>query len=202
MEANGLKGNEPPASGSKSVSPVKAEWDTEAEPIAIVGMSCRFPGANNLEAFWQLLCHGVDAITEVPADRFDIDAIYDPRPGTPGKLCTRWGGFLEQIDQFDPLFFGISPREALQMDPQQRLLLEVAWEALEDAGQVPDWLAGSRSGVFIGSMYNDYHDLQLYHGNPMSIGIYTTTGGIRSVLAGRRGLPANFSPCLYGLESR
>ena len=116
--------------------------ETETEPIAIVGMGCRFPGAKDPEAFWQLLRDGVDAITEVPSDRWDINAFYDPDPDVPGKMSTRWGGFLERVDRFDPHFFGISPREAGRMDPQQRLLLEVAWEALEDAGQAPHRLAG------------------------------------------------------------
>ncbi len=121
----------------------RAGQDREAnnEPIAIIGIGCRFPGANDPAAFWQLLRDGVDAIREVPADRFDQHAFYDPDPATPGKMNTRWGGFLGQVDQFDANFFGISPREALRMDPQQRLLLEVTWEALQDAGQVPERLA-------------------------------------------------------------
>jgi acyl transferase domain-containing protein len=126
------------------------------EPIAIIGVGCRFPGAKNPEAFWQLLCNGVDAITEVPADRWDIDALYDPNPGSSGKMNTRWGGFLEQVDQFDAQFFGIAPREAVYIDPQQRLLLEVAWEALENAGQVVEQLAHTSTGVFIGIGNYDY----------------------------------------------
>src|SRR5512137_2661912 len=91
------------------------------EPIAIIGIGCRFPGGvENPETFWQLLQNGTDAIVEVPKDRWDIDAYYDPNPGTPGKMYTRYGGFLEQVDRFDPLFFGISPKEATLMDPQQR----------------------------------------------------------------------------------
>ena len=107
------------------------------EPIAIIGMGCRFPGgANNPASFWQRLHEGVDAITEVPADRWDIDDYYDPDPNSPGKMYTRHGGFLDHVDLFDPQFFGISPREAVSLDPQQRLLLEVTWEALEHAGLV------------------------------------------------------------------
>jgi acyl transferase domain-containing protein len=100
----------------------------KTEPIAIIGIGCRFPGgATDPETFWRLLRDGVDAITEVPADRWDVAAYYDPDPDAPGKMSTRWGGFLQEIDQFDPDFFGISPREAVTMDPQQRLLLEVSW---------------------------------------------------------------------------
>jgi malonyl CoA-acyl carrier protein transacylase len=126
------------------------------EPIAIIGVGCRFPGANNPESFWRLLHDGVDAITKVPSNRWNVDAFYDPNPVTPGKMNTRWGGFLEQVDQFDSGFFGISPREAERMDPQQRLVLEVAWEALEDAGLAPELLAGSQTGVFIGIGNYDY----------------------------------------------
>ena len=156
----------------------------ETESVAIIGLGCRFPGAQNPEAFWQLLLDGVDAVGDVPAERFDIGALYDPRPGVLGKIITRRGGFLEQVDHFDASFFAISPREAARMDPQHRLLLEVAWEALEDAGQVPERLAGSQTGVFVGMCANDYEDFQLLH-SPNRIDIYTTTGGYRSVAAGR-----------------
>src|SRR5215475_14173498 len=123
---------------------------SQREPMAIIGIGCRFPGrADNPEAFWRLLRDGVDAVTEIPPDRWDADAYYDLNPDAPGKMSTKWGAFLAQVDEFDPQFFGIAPREAVSMDPQQRLLLEVSWEALENAGQAPDKLSGSRTGVFV-----------------------------------------------------
>ena len=136
------------------------------EPIAIIGMGCRFPGANDPEAFWKLLDGGIDAITEVPRARWDVDACYDPDPDAAGKMSTRFGGFLEHVDRFDAGFFGISPREAVSMDPQQRLLLEVTWEALEDAGHAPDRLAGTRTGVFVGVCNSDYYQLVMQRGSP------------------------------------
>ena len=160
--------------------------DGETEPIAIVGIGCRFPGADSPEAFWRLLHDGIDAITEVPAERWDISAYYDPNPGAPGKMNTRWGGFLEHVDRFDPHFFGISPREASRMDPQQRLLLEVTWEALEDAGQAPHRLAGSQTGVFIGISGVDYSQLQIRYGDfPLDIDAYAGIGNAHSVAANR-----------------
>ena len=112
--------------------------------VAIVGIGCRLPcGADSPAAFWELLLAGADAITEVPTDRFDADALYDPDPGAPGRLTSRWGGFVGPLDAFDVDFFGISPRGARRVDPQQRLLLETTWEALEDGGQPPARLAGS-----------------------------------------------------------
>ncbi len=153
------------------------------EPIAIIGIGCRFPGANDPAAFWQLLRDGVDAIREVPADRFDQRTFYDPDPMAPGKMNTRWGGFLGQVNQFDANFFGISPREAVRMDPQQRLLLEVTWEALQDAGQVPERLAGTQTGVFIGIATNDYGRLQW---NDLArIDAYAGTGNALSIAANR-----------------
>src|SRR5260221_7432525 len=125
------------------------------EPIAIIGMGCRFPGASDVQEFWQLMCNGVDAITEVPRDRFDVQDFYHPQPATPGKIMSRWGGFLDQIDHFDAAFFGITPREAARMDPQHRLLLEVAWEAMEDAGQIPNKPSNTEAGVFIGIITSD-----------------------------------------------
>ncbi len=129
-------------------------------PVAIVGMSCRLPGANDIGQFWELLRSGRDAVSEVPRDRWDVDWYFHPDPTRPGRVYTRAGGFLDNIDRFDADFFGISPREARQMDPQQRILLELAWEALEHADIVPGRLAGSDTGVFIGISNEDYGILQ------------------------------------------
>ncbi len=131
-----------------------------AEPIAIVGMGCRFPGGVDSPAgLWDLLRHGVDAITEIPADRWDREAWYDPDPEAPDKTTIRHGGFIDDVAGFDAGLFRISPREARCMDPQHRLLLEVAWQALENAGQDPQRLMGTNTGVFIGFMNNDYASL-------------------------------------------
>ncbi|KVP35347.1 hybrid non-ribosomal peptide synthetase/type I polyketide synthase [Burkholderia ubonensis] len=156
------------------------------EPIAIVGMSCRFPGAaHDLDAYWQLLNDGVDAISEVPRERWDIDAYYDPDPEAPGRMYCRFGGFLDGVDQFDPAFFRITPREAAAMDPQQRLLLEVSHEALEHAGIPVDSLKGSRTGVFVGITTNDYANLQLRNGGGSGIDGYFFTGNPLNTAAGR-----------------
>ncbi|MCA9976486.1 MAG: polyketide synthase, partial [Anaerolineales bacterium] len=158
----------------------------QSEPIAIVGMSVRFPGsANSPAAFWELLRDGVDAITEVPSQRWDIDAYYDPDPDAPGKMYTRWGGFIDNVDQFDPAFFNVSPREAISMDPQQRLLLETSWEALESAGLAPDAVAGSKTGVFVGISTGDYGQMQNQANDLGEIDAYVGTGTTFSVAAGR-----------------
>src|SRR3954452_5966118 len=155
-----------------------------AEPIAIIGMGCRFPGgADSPDAYWELLRRGGDAIREVPADRWDADAFYDPDPYRPGTMNTRWGGFLDGIDQFDAHYFGISPREAARMDPQQRLVREVAVEALERAGQPAPRLAGSRTGVFVAATMADYSDRQLAALD--EIDAYSVTGNVHCILANR-----------------
>jgi acyl transferase domain-containing protein len=126
------------------------------QPIAIVGIACRFPKAPNVTAFWQLLCEGRDGIGPVPEERWDAEAFYAEDPKAAGKTNSRFGGFIEEIDRFDAGFFGISPREAVQMDPQQRILLELAYEAFEDAGVASAALSGSDTAVHIGVMSNDY----------------------------------------------
>ncbi|ORA39102.1 type I polyketide synthase [Mycobacterium aquaticum] len=154
------------------------------EPIAIVAVSCRFPGAPNPEAFWDLLSGGVDAIREIPEDRFDIDEFYDPDPETAGKTYTRFGGFLDGIDGFDPEFFGISPREAVWIEPQQRLMLETVWEGLERAGYSPAALRGSRTGIFAGVAANEYAHL-LSSESIDKIEPYFITGNALNAISGR-----------------
>jgi myxalamid-type polyketide synthase MxaD len=157
--------------------------EMESDPIAIIGIGCRFPGSSGPDEFWNSIRDGRDEITEVPADRFSIDEVYDSDATVAGKVNTRWGGFVDQVDQFDPQFFGVSPREAARMDPQQRLLLEVTWEALEDAGQVSDNLAGSRTGVFVGISNNDYGRNQF--SDLSQIDAYAGTGNALSIAANR-----------------
>jgi acyl transferase domain-containing protein/acyl-CoA synthetase (AMP-forming)/AMP-acid ligase II/acyl carrier protein len=149
------------------------------EPVAIVGVGCRFPGAPNVQAFWQMLLDGREGILEVPADRWDVDAWYDAELSGFDKMNTRRGGFLEHIDRFDPAFFGISLREADAMDPQQRLVLEVAWETLENAGINPGSLRGTRTGVYLGLSSHDFG--AMYKGIPPR----AATGMASSVAANR-----------------
>lgn len=155
-----------------------------AEPIAIVGMACRFPGSPDVESYWRVLRDGVDAISEIPASRWDVDAYYDPDPDVPNRIATRWGGFVDGIDRFEPQVFGISPREAVSLDPQQRMLLEVTWEALERAGIAPDSLHGSSTGVFVGVCNGDYGTM-LMEGGGEDFDMYFATGNAYSVASGR-----------------
>ncbi len=156
------------------------------EPIAIVGIGCRFPGGvNSPDDFWQLLCRGDDGIIEVPEGRWDMDALYDEQKGTAGKMYTRKAGYIDQVGYFDPEFFGISPREAKSMDPQQRLLLEVIWQALEHANIIPDSLRESDTGMFLGIGQNDYGLLQLYGDDYQRINTYDGSGNGFCFASGR-----------------
>ncbi|XXY47425.1 type I polyketide synthase [Sorangium sp. So ce269] len=174
-------GSEPPAMARAS-EPKRSAGPKE--PIAVIGMACRFPGgAATPDAFWNLLRTGGDAIREVPSDRWDIDQFYDSNLASPGKTHARYGGFLDEIDRFDAAAFGISPREADHMDPQQRLVLELAWEALEDAAILPAALIGRAAGVFVGAMWTDY--ARLLDGDPSQIQQPTATGQDTSIVAAR-----------------
>jgi acyl transferase domain-containing protein len=158
----------------------------QKEGIAIIGIGCRFPGGiNDLDAFWNLLVSGVDAVSEVPADRWNVERFYDAEPGIVGKSIAKRGGFLESVDQFDPQFFGISPREAPYIDPQQRLLLETAWEAIEHAGVVLDLEKGTDIGVFMGVSHTDYQTIQGGSTDRSGISAHSPTGNAHSIAANR-----------------
>ncbi len=187
--SNYLADNKDPKDTKKPLSSVKLTGSS-IEPIAVIGMGCRFPGAKDIESFWQLLHDGVDMISEVPSDRWPRQAFYHPDPSVPGKSISYWGGFLEGIDQFDPFFFGISPIEAKYMDPQQRLLMELAYEALDDAGQIKDNLDGSDTGVYIGISVNEYSQLQF--SDPLQINSHSGTGTALSIAANRISYFFNF----------
>ena len=169
----------------KMQAKLEAAEKKQCEPIAIIGMGCRYPGgAETPEKLWELLAEQVDAISEVPADHWPIDDYYDANPNALGKIYTRYGGFINDIYDFDAAFFSISPREALNLDPQQRLLLEVAWEALEYAAIAPDSLKHSQTGVFVGISSTEYGQL-LMNRPPEAIDSYVGSGNAHSVAAGR-----------------
>nr|WP_052478145.1 type I polyketide synthase [Kibdelosporangium sp. MJ126-NF4]CEL16417.1 Malonyl CoA-acyl carrier protein transacylase [Kibdelosporangium sp. MJ126-NF4]CTQ90369.1 Malonyl CoA-acyl carrier protein transacylase (EC 2.3.1.39) [Kibdelosporangium sp. MJ126-NF4] len=153
-------------------------------PIAVIGIGCRLPGGvDSPERFWDLLIDGRDAITEVPADRWDVSAYHHPDSAVPGKTTSKWGGFLDSVDRFDAGFFGISAREASTMDPQQRLLLEVVWEAVERAGLSVAAFHGSDTGVFVGVCTDDY--AHLLFRDPAAVDAFTGTGAANSIIANR-----------------
>lgn len=156
----------------------------QLEPIAIVGMSCVFPGASDLDEYWDLLSNGRDAVNKVPESRWDLDAWYDQNPASPGRINTQYGGFIEGVEYFDAKFFGIPKTEAKAMDPGQRILLQQVWKALEHASIPPDSLKGSNTGFFVGMSQNDYGSLQI-NGHPDDITAYSGTGNGHSFAAGR-----------------
>ena len=164
-----------------------AALQTDANaPIAVIGLGCRAPGGvRDAKSFWELLSAGRDAVRPPPLGRWDHDALYDADPAAPGRIAARCGGFIDDVDQFDADFFGLSPREAEGMDPQQRLLLEVCWETLENAGQAPDRLHGSQTGVFVGAAGSDYAYMQLKAGDASLLGPHFASGIAHSVLSGR-----------------
>ncbi len=165
---------------------MNADDPKNREPIAIVGMGCRFPGgAVDPASYWNLLVNGVDAITEIPPDRWDVDTFYHAQPGTSGKSYARRGGFIRDIDQFEPECFRISPREAAFMDPQQRLLLEVVWEALEDAGISATRFEGSSTGVFVGISTWDYAQIQTSPTDQRALSSFSALGTSLSIAANR-----------------
>ncbi|MFE2763722.1 type I polyketide synthase [Streptomyces halstedii] len=163
---------------------VDAYERARSEPIAIVGTGCRFPGGvTDAESYWRMLADGVDAVGDIPGTRWDHEAFYDEEAGRPGKIYTRAGAFLDDIESFDHDFFGISKREALAMDPHQRLSLQVCWEALENAGRAPSGLAGSRTGVFMGAASWDYITAQIRH--PDDVSAYSSSGAAPSFVPAR-----------------
>lgn len=155
---------EAPGSGDSAGRPAEALRSeapaTQDEPVAIIGVACRFPGADSAEAFWENICAGHDAVSEVPAERWSTDMLFDPNPLSKGKMSTRYGGFIEGIDLFDRKFFGMSARESASTDPAHRLMMELGWEVLEDAGIPAGTLDGSRTGVYVGISGCDYSHLQ------------------------------------------
>ncbi|MCC7382751.1 MAG: LLM class flavin-dependent oxidoreductase [Deltaproteobacteria bacterium] len=153
------------------------------DAVAIIGLACRFPGAPDRRRFWRLLESRKSAVREVPAERWDIDALYDPTPGTPGKMVTRFGGFIDGVDEIDPQFFGISPREAETMDPQQRIVLEATYEALQDAGIPFSGLRGQSAGVFMGFQVGDYFNLLTRAGAELDP--YVATGNSPAIISNR-----------------
>ncbi|PRT34002.1 type I polyketide synthase [Bacillus wiedmannii] len=169
------------------------------DTIAIVGMSCRFPGgANSIDEYWDLLVNGEDGVCDVPENRWELEKYYDKDKNVPGKMYTKKGGFLNRnIDEFDARFFNISPKEAAALDPQQRMLLELTWEAFENANMDITKYNGSNTGVYVGMSNNEWYLTQLYSGEPSRIGAYALTGSCFSAACGRVSYTFGFEgPCI------
>ena len=157
-----------------------------SDSVAIIGIGCRFPGnANGVSELWKMLMEGTDAVSEVFPERWSVENFYHPARGVIGKSVTRWAGQVEDIDRFDCEFFGISPREASLMDPQQRMLLEVCWEAMEDAGEIPEAWRGRKVGVFVGGFALDYMLMQIGLKELYGVEPHTATGCMMTLLANR-----------------
>ncbi|WP_424892819.1 type I polyketide synthase [Streptomyces sp. XH2] len=181
---NGTGNRAGSASKASAASAVSTAPAASAEAVAVIGLACRLPGADGPAAFWRLLGEGADAITDVPPDRWDGAAVADADPTAPGRTDIRRGGFLDRIGHFDAGFFGLSPKEAAAMDPQQRLVLELAWEALEDAHVRAGTLRSTRTGVFVGAIWDDYATLH-HRSGLTAISPHTVTGLHRSIIANR-----------------
>ncbi len=214
--SSGSAASEPQGSGSSDPAEMSADElrgalarqsarlaaleELRTEPIAVVGYACRFPGADDPEAFWRLQSDKLDAVTKVPASRWDIDHFQDDDPAAKGKMISRRGGFVGDIASFDARLFGISPIEACSLDPQQRLLLEVSWQALERASIAPDSLAASPTGVFIGSRGSEYYDADGQH-QAEDADAYFATGNSLSTMAGRISYLLGFSGPCFALDT-
>ncbi len=154
-------------------------------PIAIIGMSCRLPGAPDLDSFWRNLATGVDSVTEVPRERWDVERFFDQDPNAEGKTYCKWAGFIDGVDKFDPLFFNLAHAEAEVMDPQQRIFLEESWKAFENAGYSAKSLSNRKCGVFVGAAVGDYGAI-LRRDNPaLSQSAFAGIGLTSSILAAR-----------------
>ncbi|MGV9878592.1 SDR family NAD(P)-dependent oxidoreductase [Streptomyces sp. NPDC003006] len=191
-ELAGAAGREAVAEAEPRATAVVADVRADREPaparpdddgaVAVIGLTGRYPMADDIDEFWENLAAGRDCVTEIPADRWDHDRYFDPDPAARGRASSKWGGFLRDVDRFDPLFFGISPREAELMDPQERLFLQNAWHVLEDAGYRRDELSGRAVGVFVGVMYGEY---QLYGAADAERGGIRVTGSSFASIANR-----------------
>jgi acyl transferase domain-containing protein/acyl carrier protein len=182
--------------------PQASALKAELEPIAIVGIGCRFPGgANDPESYWNLMCAGVDTVSEIPPDRWDVDKFYDSDTSKPGTTHIRYGSFVKDIDRFDAQFFDISPREAAVMDPQQRMIMEVVWEAIENSGRPPEKLANTRTGVYLGVFAQDQLSSAFSELEREQLGPHSGIGASMSIVANRVSFWFDFKGPSLGLDT-